>query len=246
MTSKPSVQAAHDALLADGVTHEPCSLCPAGVVPTQKAKEVASVAEGDEVTYTGQQHVALLRDAVERETASLTSANAELNTEKAALETTISELTAAKETAEAQVDVLTAAKETAEQKSAVIQKEFDDFKAELDRQREVAERRAERVEKIRTAAPQLSDEFLSDESRQARWAEMADDAFDALVESLGQTASGAPAAAGSEAASAAKPAPAQRESAAFTGGEAPTSTDSTSGLRSLMPATGRLPAGAKG
>jgi hypothetical protein len=80
---KPGYEAqrAHDALLQvmpAGSVHEPCDLCPDPI-----KKEVAQVADADR-TYTEVEHLALMADAVTRETASLTEA-------KESAETKISE-----------------------------------------------------------------------------------------------------------------------------------------------------------
>jgi hypothetical protein len=87
---------AHDALLAlqpRGAEHATCDLC-----PETSNKEVAKVA-GEDRTYTEAEHLALMADAVRRETAELADA-------KTDTETKLSEKAA-------RVDVLEAEKATA-------------------------------------------------------------------------------------------------------------------------------------
>src|SRR4051812_23580245 len=115
--SANSVQRAHDELLASqppGSTHA-CSLCHSGAGTAEKEEvaQVAAVDEGER-TYSATEHLALLNDAVARETASLSSVKEELegsvgslSAEKAALETEKSEL-------QSKVDVLEAEKIAAE------------------------------------------------------------------------------------------------------------------------------------
>jgi hypothetical protein len=185
----PDAQRAHDALLAlkpVGDAHEPCGLCP----DPASNKEVAQVA-GDNRTYTEAEHLALLADAVTRETASLTDA-------KGGLETSVSELTK-------QIDVLEAEKAALETEKVAVQTDFDTYKAEVERAREVETAKQDRLAAVKAASDSLPDTYFTDERIQ-RWAEMETAAFEALVEDL-KAAAGTPAGA--------------KETAAFSGGESP-------------------------
>lgn len=187
--------------------------------------------------YTEAQHFALLTSAVERETAALTET-------KTLLETQIETLTSEKAsqadelvTAQSRLDVLEAEKATAEALAEAAVKEFADFKAELALAAEIAEKRTARVERVKAANAALGEEYFTQERAQ-RWAEMSDEAFTALIADL------------TEAAAAVTPAdlpdskPATelaRESAAFTGGQTATSTQSESTLARLLGAKRRGP-----
>jgi chromosome segregation ATPase len=181
-------QLAHDALLAvmpAGATHEPCDLCS----ETKTVKEVAQVADADR-TYTEAEHLALAADAVKRETASLTEA-------KEAAATKVTELSS-------KVDVLESEKAslTAEKEAAV--KALEDFKAEVERAKEIESAKSDRKAKVKAANASLADAYFTDE-RVQRWAEMTEEAFTAFLEDI------APAAVGQS-----------KETAAFAGGESPT------------------------
>lgn len=185
--------------------------------------------------YSEAQHFALLTAAVERETAKLAD-------EKVALDTQVGTLTSEKaaladelETAKSRVDVLEAEKAAAEARAEAAVKEFEDFQAELARKAEVAEKKTARIERVKAANSALGEGYFTEE-RAARWAEMSDEVFDALVADL------------TEAASAVKPAelagdkPATelaKESAAFSGGETATSTEGESTLAQLLGARRR-------
>jgi chromosome segregation ATPase len=155
-------------------------------------KEVAQVADADR-TYTEAEHLALMADAVKRETASVTEV-------KESAETKVSELSA-------RVDVLEAEKASLETAKAETQKAFDDYKAEVERAREVEAAKKDRLEKVKAANAGLPDSYFTDERIQ-RWAEMAEAAFAAFIEDITPLA-GTPA----------------KETAAFSGGETPTSTE---------------------
>lgn len=168
MKSGVDAQTLHDQLLAEkpaDVVHEPCVLCPE---PVSGTKEVAQVADEDR-TYTAQEHLALMADAVTRETAELSSA-------KETLETQVSELNQ-------KVDVLEAEKAAAETKAADIQKEFDDFKAAQERAAAVETAKQERSKAVKDANPALPENYFTEE-RVQRWAEMAQESFDDFVESI--------------------------------------------------------------
>lgn len=192
--SGAEAQRAHDALLAlkpEDVVHEPCGLCPD---PVKNTKEVAQVS-GDDRTYTSAEHLALMADAVTRETASLTEV-------KDGLETKVSELAA-------RVDVLEAEKASLETAKADSEKALADFKAEVERAREVEAAKNDRLEKVKAANGNLPDSYFTPERIQ-RWAEMAEEAFVAFIEDITPLA-GQPA----------------KETAAFSGGETPTSPEAS-------------------
>lgn len=191
--SEAEARAAHDALLAvqpAGVVHEPCDLC---ADPLKNTKEVAQVAGTDDRTYTEAEHLALMADAVKRETAELAEA-------KDGLGTQVSELSQ-------RVDVLEAEKAAAETKASQVQADFDAFKAEVERAREVETAKQERLSKVKAANEQLPDSYFTDERIQ-RWAEMTEEAFASLIDDLTAAAVAGPV----------------KETAAFSGGESPTDT----------------------
>ena len=192
--SEAQARAAHDALLAlrpDGVVHEPCDLCSDTV---QDTKEVAQVAGDATRTYTEAEHLALMADAVTRETAALTEAKGEL-------EGQTSELSA-------RVDVLEAEKAAAESARDQVQADFDAFKAEVERAREIETAKQDRLDRVKAANEQLPDSYFTDERIQ-RWAEMTEEAFALLIDDLSAAAVAGPA----------------KETAAFSGGESPTSPE---------------------
>jgi hypothetical protein len=192
--SGAEARAAHDALLAvqpAGAVHDPCDLCPD---PLKNTKEVAQVAGTENRTYTEAEHLALMADAVKRETADLTEV-------KGGLESTNSELSA-------KVDVLEAEKASLQSDKDKVQADFDAFKAEVERAREVETAKNERLAKVKAANEQLPDSYFTDERIQ-RWAEMTEEAFASLIDDLTAAAGAGPV----------------KETAAFSGGESPTSTD---------------------
>jgi chromosome segregation ATPase len=175
--SEAEARAAHDALLAiapEGAVHEPCGLCPD---PLEITKEVAQVAGTEDRTYTEAEHLALMADAVKRETAELTDA-------KGSAEAKVSELTS-------RVDVLEAEKAALETAKAEAQKALDDYKAEVERAREVETAKQERLDKVKAANEQLPDSYFTEERIQ-RWAEMAEEAFTAFIEDITAAAGSSP------------------------------------------------------
>jgi hypothetical protein len=205
-----SVQQAHDYIAeqatARGVAHT-CPLCSSA--GTERAKEETNVADTDN-RYSESQHLALLETAVARETAGLTAAKdeaeatvASLTTEKAELESRLSE-------SETRVGVLEAEKAAAEAQAEAARNEFTQFKAEQERAAAVAAAREARTERVRAANSTLPESHFTEE-RIGRWAEMSDEAFEAVVAAYeaGAGTAGAPAATTQEQA---------RETAAFTGG----------------------------
>lgn len=195
-----------------------------------------------EPIFTSDQHVALLDEAVERETASLTATNQELTTQ---VETLTSEKAAADSenvTLQNKIDVLESEKAAEASRADAAEQALTDFQNELSEKAAIEERKNARIDAIKAADGTLDEAYFTD-ARVQRWAEMSDDHFDALVEDL------------TEAASKKKPAldkedmkdggddeateKALRETAAFRGGESPTGVKS--GVRALFQATGKLP-----
>jgi chromosome segregation ATPase len=157
----------------------------------QNKKEVAQVS-GDR-TYAEAEHLALMADAVKRETAALTEV-------KASLETRVSELAA-------RVDVLEAEKTAAETAKSTAVADFDAYKADVERAREVESAKQDRLNRVKAANEALPDSYYTDERIQ-RWAEMGETEFASLIDDL----------------SAAATAGSVKETAAFAGGSTPTST----------------------
>ncbi len=180
--------------------------------------------------YSEAQHFSLLESAVERETASLTAEKSALEaqvqtaeSEKAAIAAELSEV-------KNRIDVLEAEKATAEAAAETARTELEDFKSETARQARVEELKSERTAKVKAANASLTESFFSEE-RITRWAEMSDESFDALVSEMREFAEAAKPA--TEAATQTTTEQA-RESAAFAGGTAPTTTEGPSALSSLL------------
>jgi chromosome segregation ATPase len=191
----------HNALLEhkpEGASHEDCPVCLAATAET--AKEEANVAGDETRTFTEAEHLAVLSDAVRRETATLQTEKETLSTEKAALESRV-------DTLEAEKAVL-----ITERDNAVT--ELTTFKAEMAEKEQTEARKGERLAKVREVADHLPEDYFTAE-RATRWAEMSDEAFETAVADLAATKPPA----GS--------APKVPETAAFTGGESPKSTDSS-------------------
>jgi len=186
--------------------------------------------------YTEAQHFALLESAVERETASLTEVKSELEAQVASLTTEKAGVVAELDTVKARVDVLEAEKATADAALEAKTKEFDDYKAEQARVERVAALKAERKAKVQSANANLADAYFTDERIQ-RWAEMADEAFDALVADMTEAAA-AVAAPAEETVD--KTTEQARETAAFTGGDTPTAGEGSIFAQFLS--AGRAPA----
>lgn len=240
MSANQSVQAAHDALLSSmpsGVSHEGCPLCSGAGVP-EKALEV-EVANDDKV-FTEAQHVALLTSAVERETASLAEVKTELEATNATLVAEKAALEAAQTDLQTQIDVLESEKAAEAARAAAAEQALEDHKAEIAEKAAIEERKATRLAAVKAADATLDDEYLN-ETRIQRWAEMSDEAFTSLVEDLEAAAKKKPAFLekkdGDDAETVKEKA---RETAAFTGGDAPSATGST--FAALLRATGKLPA----
>ena len=185
--------------------------------------------------YTEAQHFALLESAVERETSSLTEVKSELEAQVASLTDEKTAVSAELASAQARIDVLEAEKASAEAARDAAAQEFEDYKAEQARVERIAELKAERTERVKAANANLADSYFTDE-RVQRWAEMADEAFGALVADMTEAAA-AVAVATTEGDATEQ----ARETAAFSGGSAPTAGEGTT-LSQLLTATGRMPA----
>lgn len=171
MAKSQSAQAAHDALLGlmpEGLEHA-CELCDSDGHHPQP-QEVASVAD-EERTYTEAEHFALLTDAVSRETANATAEAASKITEL-----------------ESKVDVLEAEKAEAVTKAEKAEQDLIDFKAELELAAEIEGRKEARVAAVREISlTELPDTYFTDE-RVSRWAEMADEQFNSLLDDMAASA----------------------------------------------------------
>lgn len=185
---------------------------------------------GEERTFTESQHAALLMDAVSRETAAVVSERDSLVAEKAALAGQVESLTGDNTALQSRLDVLEAEKAAAVQQAQATQEEFDSFKRGLEEMAAMESRKADRVARLKAAAGTvLSDDYLGDAARQTRWAEMADEAFEALVESLTETAKAAPAKTDTEVTK-----ETARETAAFKGGHSPTAPNGGSAVGAFL------------
>lgn len=250
MPDQTSARAAHDELLRlrpDGAEHDvtSCVFC-AGSHETAKEDAVP-----EPRTFTEAEHEAILTDAVTREVARATD-------EKDA---TIASL-------EAKVDVLEAEKaaESKAREDAVA--ELEAFKQQIETAREVEARKADRVSRIKEVAADLPDEYFSDE-RVQRWAEMAAEQFEALLDDLADATvakmtpeeaklldglegdarrtkiveiNGARKARESAKETGEPQAPLVAETAAFSGGQSPAATATGSTARQYLASRGRLPA----
>jgi chromosome segregation ATPase len=230
-----SVQQAHDALLAfqpAGAAHDNCPLCTHGHVE----QEVAHVADTTPLApasnvYTEAQHFSLLKSAVESETSSLTAEKSELETRLEALES--EKAAAATELSEAKtrIDVLEAEKATAEAAAESARTELAEFKTSIERSAQVEELKNSRKAAVQKANDSLADTFFSQE-RVTRWAEMAEEAFDALVADMTEMAKASPTS--ETKSSETKTTEVARESAAFAGGTTPSSESGESTLSQLL------------
>jgi chromosome segregation ATPase len=218
---------------------------------TQTSSTGANVSEQEEVHvadaapalpgnhYSEAQHFSLVKSAVEQETAKVAAEKAELEakvetleSEKAATATKLSE-------AENRIDLLEADKATAEQAAEAAKTELADFKALLEKKKEIEEKKKSRKSKVEAANAALAEDFFTEE-RITRWAEMSDEAFEALVEDMTEMAK-AHAAAPASTSETKTTTEAARETAAFTGGTTPTASEGTSSLRQLFGLTAGIP-----
>lgn len=132
----------------------------------------------DEKTYTESEHFAVLNDRLAKETADLT--------------VQVDELTASKTELESKLDVAESAKVAAEQRATEAEKALEDFKAEIEQEREAAARKDERISKLREGASHLGDEFFENEDRVKRIVAMSDDEFNGYAADLSVTGSATP------------------------------------------------------
>jgi DNA repair exonuclease SbcCD ATPase subunit len=232
-----TVQAAHDALLAvmpADAAHENCPLCGPGVDGEQEVAHVANEptpAPAGNV-YSEAQHFSLLESAVERETASVTAEKSALEAQVQTLESEKAAVAVELDEAKNRIDVLEAEKATAEAAAETARTELEDFKSETARQARVEELKSERTAAVKAANGNLADNFFTPE-RVTRWAEMDDEAFGALVTEMRDFAEAAKAQPASEPEE--KTTEQARETADFSGGSAPTTTEGgTSTLASLL------------
>jgi uncharacterized protein (UPF0335 family) len=130
-----------------------------------------------------------------------------------------------------QIDVLEAEKVALQKSHDDVVAEFEAFKNDLEQKAAVEARKADRTQRVKAANANLADTYFTEERIQ-RWAQMPDEAFDALVADLTESA----------------PAPGEqrveqqaRETAAFTGGTAPTASEGSL-LGAFLTRTGKLPA----
>ena len=110
---------------------------------------------------------------------------------------------------------------------------------ELAEKAAVEARKSERVAAVKAADSALPEEYFT-EARAQRWAEMADDGFASLVADLTEAAAARPAPTATE--GAAVTPEAARETAAFKGGDSPTSGGGTSLFGQFLTKTGHAPA----
>lgn len=127
----------------------------------------------DEKTYSENEHIAILADRVAKETADLTAERDQLVSGKGELET--------------KLDVAESAKQAAEQRAADAEKALEDFKAQIETEREAAARKDERIAKAKETASHLADDFFEDEKRVARIVAMADEDFEGYLADLAST-----------------------------------------------------------
>lgn len=196
--------------------------------------------------YTEDQHVAILTDAVARETASLMSVREELEARVEVLDTEQAAATTALTEMQTRLDVVEAEKAAETQRADAAVAELTEFRAQLEQAAVIEQAKSERVAAIKAADESLEEDYFSDE-RVQRWAEMAGEAFDALVTDLTEAAAKRKAKVGDEKDDK-QTAPwmkeKARETAAFSGGAAPTAGRGASALSSFLTATGKLPAAA--
>ena len=128
----------------------------------------------DPKSFTEDEHLAILEDRVNRETADLTAERDQLKSEKAELES--------------KLDVETAAKVAAEQRATAAEEALENFKQEVADREAAAAKKSERLEKAREAAKHLDDKFFEDEKRVERIVAMSDESFEGYVADLAETA----------------------------------------------------------
>ncbi len=182
--------------------------------------------------YSEAQHFSLVKSAIEQETAALTAEKSELQSkfdalesEKAAMATELSE-------AKSKIDVLESDKATAEAAAETAKTELADFKAEIERSREVEAKKTARVEAVKAANENLADGYFTNE-RVTRWAEMSDETFESLVAEMTEFANAQPKA-DTDSETETKTTEKARETAAFTGGSETSESETVSTLASFL------------
>jgi chromosome segregation ATPase len=131
------------------------------------------MAEGDK-TFTVDEHTAILADRVATETAALTTELETVKASEAELQT--------------KLDVAESARVAAEQAAEQAKTELEEFKTQLEADREAASRKDERLGKVKEVAAHLGEDFFADEKRVERIVAMDQEAFDGYVEDLKATA----------------------------------------------------------
>lgn len=200
----------------------------------------------EEKVFTEAQHFALLTSAVERETASLSEQKSELEVRVDTLESEKASLESSQTELQNRIDVLESEKAAEASRADAAEQAFEAYKNELAEFAAIETRKTERAAAVKAADESLVDEYFT-EARVQRWAEMADEQFEALVADL------------TEAAAAKKPFPPKadddgdeddakkekaRETAAFKTGKSITApSDNTFG--SFLTAAGFMPATAQ-
>lgn len=127
----------------------------------------------DEKAYTEAEHIAILSDRVAKETADLTAERDQLVSDKSELET--------------KLDVTESAKQAAEQKAADAEQALEEFKGQVEQDREAAARKEERIAKCRESAEHLGEDFFKDETRVERIVAMSDEHFEGYLADLSAT-----------------------------------------------------------
>jgi len=127
--------------------------------------------------FTEAEHAALVHDAVQRETASVTA-------RVTAAETASAELTT-------KLDTLETEKAAAVQRAETAEKALEDFKAEVAEKAAIAERRVARKTQLAEANPllDLSEESDASRDRVTRIAAMSDEAFESYLADMREVAS---------------------------------------------------------
>lgn len=203
----------------------------------------------DDPKFTESQHFALLADAVSRETASLTEAKTALETEKSELQEKVTGLESEKSSLQSRIDVLEAEKAAEIASREKAEQDLAQYQADLAELAAVQERMANRVERVQASIDAPVEYFT--EARAQRWAQMADEEFDALLADLAEHAAAKPKAKddGDDddtpaflKKKKADDAEKARETAAFTGGDAPKAPEGGSLFGTFLQATGKLPA----
>lgn len=221
-----SVQQAHDYIrqqaTAAGWNHS-CPLCSSAGI--ESAKEENTVTDTDN-RYSESQHLALLESAVARETADAMAAKQEAESTAETLTTENASLTARLSESETRVGVLEAEKASAEAAAEAARTEFAEYKAEQERAAEAAARREARTQRVKSANANLDDSHFTEE-RIGRWAEMSDEAFEAVVAAYEAGASTTPTAAATSTETA-------RQTAAFTDGTNGGTTSTLGGLKGFL------------